>query len=376
MDFIMTIYVRIIRVEFSIFTENQKMLEAIVKKHTFIFKQPGGTSRGVLTSKNSWYLIVFDTEDRGCKGIGECSLIERLSIDDRPDFEKKLTDVANSINDFKNGFDSELDAFPAIRFGLETALLDLKTGGKRVLFDSDFTNGKKGININGLVWMGSYNFMRRQIIEKIEAGYRCIKLKIGAINFEDELSLLKLIRKDFNEKELEVRVDANGAFKTEEALEKLKRLSEFELHSIEQPIAQGKWKEMAKLCERTPLPIALDEELIGISSDAEMKNMLSTIQPQYIILKPGLIGGFKKSNSFIKLADENKIGWWVTSALEGNIGLNAIAQWTATLNNPMPQGLGTGQLFSNNVDSPLLIRKAKLYFDTTQKWNLSSIFDE
>jgi len=362
--------------EFSIFTQNQKMLKATVKKHTFIFKQPGGTSRGVLTNKDSWYLIVYNTEDPGCIGIGECSLIKRLSIDDRPDFEKKLSDVANNINDFNNGLIKGLDDFPAIRFGLETAMLDLITGGKRVIFNTDFTNGKKGIDINGLIWMGSYNFMRRQIIEKIEGGYRCIKLKIGAINFEDELKLLKLIRKDFNENELEIRVDANGAFNPEVALEKLKRLSEFHLHSIEQPIKQRMWNEMAKLCERTPLPIALDEELIGISSEAEMKNMIETIQPQYIILKPGLLGGFKKSNAFIKLADENKIGWWVTSALEGNIGLNAIAQWTATLKNPMPQGLGTGQLFSNNVDSPLFIRKAKLYFDKTREWNLSKIIDE
>lgn len=352
------------------------MLKAFFKKHTFIFKRPGGTSRGVLVTKDSWHLILYDDESPHVKGVGECSIIERLSLDDRPDFEKKLTEVVNKIDQIEYWLNDGLIEFPSIRFGLETAIKDLKNGGERLLFNSDFIEQGKGIPINGLVWMGEYSFMRDQIVEKIEAGYRCIKLKIGAINFQDELNLLKLIRKDFNDKEVELRVDANGAFSTEDALDKLKQLSEFNLHSIEQPIKQGQWESMSKLCETTPLPIALDEELIGITHNETINEMLGIIQPQYIILKPSLLGGFDQSEKYIQIADQKGIGWWVTSALEGNVGLNSIAQWTATLNNSMPQGLGTGQLFSNNIESPLYIETAKLYFDKKNNWDLKPVFND
>jgi len=352
------------------------MLNATFKKHTFIFKQPGGTSRGVLVTKDSWYLILSDTDRPGVFGIGECSIINNLSIDDRPDFEDKLNEVIQNIDRFNYWLDEGLVDFPAIRFGLEMALIDLDKSGQRVLFSSGFTETGAGILITGLVWMGAYNFMKDHIIAKIEAGYRCIKLKIGAINFDDELKLLKMIRKDFTANELELRVDANGAFTAEEALEKLKRLSAFDLHSIEQPIQQGHWDKMAELCELTPLPIALDEELIGISGRDSINKMLETIKPQYIILKPSLLGGFRQSEQFIKAAEQHETAWWVTSALEGNIGLNAIAQWTATLSNPMPQGLGTGQLFTNNIDSPLFIEHAQLFFDRKNIWNLKPLFND
>ena len=351
------------------------MLKASFKKHTFVFKQPGGTSRGVLSTKDSWYLVLYDDKNPQVKGIGECSIIERLSIDDRPDFEDKLVEVCSKINDFQQWLKSGLEDFPAIRFALETALIDLENKGQRILFLSDFIEGKQGIPINGLVWMGNYQFMKEQIIAKIEAGFRCLKLKIGAINFEDEIKLLQMIRKEFNASELELRVDANGAFQTNEAPEKLKRLSDFQLHSIEQPIRQGYWEEMARLCETSPIPIALDEELIGICEESVINEMLEIIKPRYIILKPSLLGGFKQSEKFIHAAEQKEIDWWVTSALEGNIGLNAISQWTAKLGNPMPQGLGTGQLFTNNIDSPLFIQNAQLFHDEKNLWNLNQVFD-
>jgi len=348
-------------------------LSSKYKKHNLQFIQPGSTSRGVLTSKDSWYLMIWDTDQPDYMGIGECSIIPGLSIDDRVDFENKLLEVVADINNFKYWLKEGLREFPAIRFGLETALLDLNMQSDRILFPSDFTLGQKGININGLVWMGSYNFMRKQIIEKIDQGFRCIKLKIGAIDFDDELKLLKMIRKDFNAEELELRVDANGAFTEGEALEKLKRLSEFSIHSIEQPIKQKQIEQMAELCQLSPLAIALDEELIGVTDKQNIRTILHTIRPDFIILKPGLLGGFKQSEVFINEAEKLGIKWWVTSALEGNIGLNAIAQWTYTLNNPMPQGLGTGKLFSNNIPSPLLIDNAQLFYKPNKYWNLNYI---
>jgi o-succinylbenzoate synthase len=340
------------------------MLHVSYKKHTLIFKRPGGTSRGVLSTKDSWFIKVWHGEGSDIVGIGECSIINGLSPDPVERLEEKLKELVSNINNY---FEVDLSEFPSISFGLETALLDLASGGKRILFPSSFTNGEKSIPINGLIWMGAFDFMRQQIIEKLEAGFDCIKLKIGAIDFKQELQLLKMIRKDFSENELELRVDANGAFKPEEALEKLKQLSDYRIHSIEQPIRQNQWQEMAALCEQSPIDIALDEELIGLD-DAMIPEMLDAVQPQYIILKPSLVGGFKRSEYFISEAEKRNIGWWVTSALESNIGLNAIAQWTATLNNTMPQGLGTGQLFTNNIDSPLEIINANLKYNPKASW--------
>ncbi len=354
------------------------MLKATYKKYTLNFKKPSGTSRGILTFKDSWFIFICDDANPDVKGIGECGLLKGLSIDDRLDYEDKIIEVCNNIQNFQEYLDKGLKEFPSIRFGLEMALMDLGLVGKqgnmgtRVLFPSEFTSGKDSIDINGLVWMGEFDSMKQQIIEKIESGYNCIKLKIGAIDFDQELELIKSIRKEFSANDIEIRVDANGAFSPEEALDKLTRLSAFDLHSIEQPIKQGQWEKMAKLCEKTPLPIALDEELIG-AFNLEEKKILIEIKPQYIILKPSLLGGFKASKEWIELAEKNNIKWWITSALESNIGLNAIAQWTYSLKNEMPQGLGTGQLYNNNFKSPLKITKGKLYFDPTNNWDLNNL---
>jgi o-succinylbenzoate synthase len=351
------------------------MLNAYFKKYSLKFKVPGGTSRGVLHNKDSWFIIVYDKNMPDKKGIGECSIIRRLSIDDRPDFEVKLKEVIEDINNHTYWLDEGLAEFPAIRFGLEMAMTDLRTEKPGLVFHSEFTSGAKGIPINGLIWMGDVKNMYEQVKEKVSVGFDCIKLKIGAINFEDELVLLKKIRKEFSGFDLELRVDANGAFKFSEALEKLKRLSDFQIHSIEQPIKQGQWEEMAYLCLTSPIPIALDEELIGIQDENMMGKILEVIRPQYIILKPSLLGGFKQSDKWIEKAVSGNIGWWVTSALESNVGLNAIAQWTATLQTDMYQGLGTGQLFENNIASPLSIKKGSLHYGHHHEWNLKNLTD-
>ena len=351
------------------------MLKAYFRKHILHFKQPGGTSRGILTTKDSWFIVIFDDDEPDTKGIGECSILRGLSIDDRPDFEAKLQHLCNDIENWQYWLKDGLIEFPAIRFGLETAIKDILEGGERLLFHSSFTIGDDYIPINGLVWMGDYETMRDRIIEKIDTGYKCVKLKIGAINFKDELKLLQLIRKDFSESDVELRLDANGAFSPTEAIEKLKRLSEFKIHSIEQPIKQNQWEEMADVCSGSPIPIALDEELIGIENREKLSELLDIIKPQFIILKPSLLGGFRQSSIFIQEAENHNIGWWITSALEANIGLNAIAQWTYTLNNILPQGLGTGQVFINNIKSPLAINKGYLYYDPMEKWDLKGIID-
>jgi len=352
------------------------MLKAYYNKQIFRFRKPSGTSRGVLLDKNSWFIVVYDDQIPAKKGIGECSIIRGLSIDDRPDFEQKLLEAVNSISNYSYWLNEGLNEFPSIKFGLETALKDLNAEISGILFPSEFTSGERSIPINGLIWMGDTENMYQKIKEKVDTGFNCIKIKIGAINFEDELKLLKRIRIDFSERDLELRVDANGAFKPDDALEKLEKLSEFNLHSIEQPIKKNQWKEMANLCQVSPVPIALDEELIGISEKNEIKEMLNTIQPQYIILKPSLIGGLQKSELFIKEAEKRGIGWWVTSALESNIGLNVIAQWVYTLNTKMHQGLGTGQLFVNNIPSPLNIKNARLNYGDNNEWNFESVIND
>jgi len=348
------------------------MLKASFKKYSLHFNFPAGTSRGVLHQKDSWFIFLTVSDDK--TGIGECGLLNGLSFDDKPGFEEKILEVCDEINTTQKYNLQKIVEFPAIRFGLEMAFWDLKSKKERILFPSSFVDGKNSIPINGLVWMGKFEFMQKQIREKIEKGFSCIKLKIGAIDFEQEINLLKTIREEFSEKDIEIRVDANGAFKPEEALEKLNLLSEFDLHSIEQPIKQGQRKVMAKLCQQTPLPIALDEELIGVFGLENKKRLLEETKPQYIILKPSLLGGFEASEEWIKLAEERRIGWWVTSALESNIGLSAIAQWTYTLNNKMPQGLGTGQLYTNNFASPLNMKNGKLNFDPKASWNTSNLF--
>ncbi len=352
------------------------MLTAYFKKYTLHFKTPGGTSRGVLTSKDSWFIFVFDNDNPNVKGVGECSIIRGLSIDDRPDFEDKLREVCDNIADWQIWLEEKLDDFPSIRFGLEMAVKDIVEGGIRIHFPSQFTEGNDAILINGLVWMGDYNIMRSRIIEKIKSGFSCIKLKVGAIEFEDEIKLLKQIRKEFTEEDIEIRLDANGAFTFENVFEMINRLSDYGIHSIEQPILPGQYNEMAEVCSRSKIPVALDEELIGFTNRHEVRKLFEKILPHYIILKPSLIGGWGQSSMFINEAENQNIRWWITSALESNIGLNAIAQWTYTLDNSMPQGLGTGGLFTNNIDSPLNIQGERLYYGVEDTWNLKNLIDE
>ena len=295
------------------------------------FKQPAGTSRGTYTTRKVWYLHLTSSDFPGRVGIGECAPLPGLSCDDLPDYEDILEDACREVE--RQGGKVDVDAlrkYPSILFGLETAVRHYNAGGW-AMWNSAFSRGEAGIPINGLIWMGDYNQMLTQIETKMKTGFRCIKLKIGAINFEDELALLRHIRARFSSKEIELRVDANGAFSPADAMDKLKRLSEFDLHSIEQPIRAGQWEEMARLASESPLPIALDEELIGCNTPEEKRKLLADIHPQYIIIKPSLHGGFTGGNEWIDEAEEQQIGWWITSALESNIGLNAIAQWLSLI---------------------------------------------
>ncbi len=332
------------------------------------FKQASGTSRGILKTKETWFIKI---EDEHATGFGECGMFRGLSCDDRPDFESKLKWVCHHIDLGLEQLLIELIDFPSIQFGLEMAFLDLLSDSSNVLFPSKFTSGKASIPINGLIWMGDEQFMKSQIRSKIDAGFNCLKIKIGAIDFDTELSLIKAIRKEYDVETIELRVDANGAFSPLEAMEKLKRLSDFNLHSIEQPIRQGQHDAMAKLCAHAPLPIALDEELIGIHDVTKRSLLLQTINPQYIILKPTLVGGFSGSQSWIDLAEKQSVDWWITSALESNIGLNAIAQWTYQLNVNRPQGLGTSALYTNNIEAPLKIYNGRLIYAPSVKWTIN-----
>jgi len=337
------------------------MLQASFKKLTLNFKQPSGTSRGILTQKDSWIISIWESENKNSIGTGEASIIKTLSSEWSDSFEKKVAEVCNNINYFvsKEGL-NELRYFPSIHLAVETAILDLKHGGKGLIFESDFTNNHAPIDINGLIWMGDKSFMESQIDAKLKDGFTCIKLKIGAIDFETELQILKDIRTKYSAQDIELRVDANGAFSPTEALQKLEQLSKYDLHSIEQPIKAGQEIEMERLCQSTPLPIALDEELIGKYHFQDKKDLLNQITPQYIILKPSLIGGFSGTDEWISIAESKNINWWITSALESNIGLNAIAQYTFTKQNPLPQGLGTGGLFTNNTESNLMVENGQL----------------
>ena len=344
------------------------MIKASYKKYILHFKNPSGTSRGILRTKETWFIVL---EENGKRGIGETGLFRGLSIDDIPNYEEKLSWACENI---KLGLTDLLDVFiefPSIQFGLEQAFLSLQSENKFQLFPSEFCKGKESITINGLVWMGDQQFMKSQIQEKLNSGFSCIKMKIGAIDFDAEVALLKTIRKEFSSNEIELRVDANGAFKPKNALEKLKILSELDLHSIEQPIKQGQLQEMALLCEKTPFPIALDEELIGIFSTQEKQEVLKMVKPQFIILKPSLVGGFGGTTEWIDIAKKNNVDWWITSALESNVGLNAIAQFTHTLKNKLPQGLGTGGLFTNNFESPLEVENGTLHYNNSKKWNFN-----
>lgn len=345
-------------------------MKASYQRYDLHFKRPSGTSRGVLTTKETWFLKLTANKK---VGYGECGILRGLSIDDRPDYAEKIRWLCRNINAAPEELLKELREFPSIQFGLEMALQSLKSEDPFVLFPSGFTSGTAPIPINGLIWMGEEAFMKAQLEEKLEQGFSCIKLKIGAIDFEKELALLQFIRSQYTAEEIELRVDANGGFQADQALKKLGRLSELNLHSIEQPIRQGQHDALQELCAQTPLPIALDEELIGVFDRAEKERLLQKIQPQYIILKPSLVGGFSGTQQWIDIAEKNHIGWWITSALESNIGLNAIAQWTALKHTKMPQGLGTGNLYTNNLESPLFIQGEMLKYNPKMSWNLKAL---
>ena len=339
-------------------------MKASYHKYILHFKKPSGTSRGVMNEKETWFIIL---EENGKKGIGECGLLRGLSCDDRPDYEDKLKWVCDNIHLGEENLWKNLLEFPSIQFGMEMAFKSLQSENPFLLFPSDFTNGQKNIPINGLIWMGEEAFMKQQIDKKLADGFQCIKLKIGAIDFEKELQLLRYIRQNYTPEQIEIRVDANGAFDSDSALIKLNQLAGFELQSIEQPIAKNQHDIMSELCKITPIPIALDEELIGVFSLQEKEALLQKIKPQFIILKPSFIGGFRGTKQWIELAEKYQIGWWITSALESNVGLNAIAQWTYLQDISIPQGLGTGGLYLNNFDCPLEVKNGHLWY-LSNKW--------
>ena len=343
-------------------------MKASYHKYILNFKKPSGTSRGVLTQKETWFLVL---EDNGKKGIGECGILRGLSCDDRPDYEEKLRWTCENIHLGKDQLWEELIEFPSIQFGVEMAFKSLESENPFLLFPSKFTSGEEAIVINGLVWMGDEVAMKQQISDKISDGFHCIKLKIGAIDFDKEMDLLRFIRANFDEKTIEIRVDANGAFSENDALVKLNQLAGFKLHSVEQPIQKNHTDTMSVLCKSTPIPICLDEELIGVFTKEEKTALLEKIKPQYIILKPSFVGGFRGTLEWIAIAGKLNIGWWITSALESNVGLNAIAQFTFLQNNLMPQGLGTGGLYTNNFDCPLEVLNGQLWYQKGKDWQFN-----
>lgn len=343
------------------------MLQCEYQPFELTFKQPAGTSRGVMRQKPGYLITVFDSRNPACKGVGEVSILPDLSPDDPGQMEKMLQWACLRVNHLAAHGCAELYRFPALRCGMEMALLDFRQGGRRVWFDSAFTRGEAGIAINGLIWMDRAEQMSRQIEEKLKQGFRCLKMKIGAISWNEELAILRGIRARYTPGQLELRVDANGAFSPCQAMEVQEVLAGLGVHSIEQPIARGQWPEMARLCNRPPVPVALDEELIGVYEGK--RELLETIRPQYLILKPSLLGGFEAAHEWIHLAQLLHIGWWVTSALESNIGLQAIAQWTSTLQNEMPQGLGTGSLYKKNFASALYLEGSRLRQHAAEKCN-------
>lgn len=371
------------------------MYKIEISERTLHFKQPAGTSRGVYTTRHSYYLTLTSDELPGVEGVGECATLPDLSCDAKPEYEMTLRQVCQMVEQMGRIPYDMIRAYPSITFGLETAFASFFDAAKKFLeivpaegasssemlkqkgvsvpagmenltelFDSPFGRGEEGITINGLVWMGTYEEMLARLEEKLQAGFHCVKLKIGAIDFFKELDLIKRIRDVYTKEQVELRVDANGGFLPENAMSQLEALAKYDIHSIEQPIKQHQWPKMAQLCRETPLPIALDEELIGVNVRSMKQALLDTIRPQYIILKPSLHGGIYGCNEWIELANQRGISSWITSALESNIGLNAIAHYAAKVygsNVKMPQGLGTGQLFTDNIPMPLEIRGDKLF---------------
>jgi len=349
------------------------MIRASTIAAEFAYARPATTSRGTYLKKKVSFILLHQSDDPYTIGIGECSLLPGLSIDDKKGFSEKLKEVVDSINAGDFPTESALMSMPSVAFALETARKDLRAGGTKILYPSSFTDGKDSVKINGLVWMGSKEDMMRQIRQNLEAGYTCLKMKIGATNLEEEMDLLKYLRRQYLADELEIRTDANGSFKPAAVPDLLKRLRELDIHSIEQPISPGHPEQMALICSNPAIPVALDEELIRRQTGAEKRKLVETIRPQYLVLKPGLLGGVARTREWVDLAGEKQIGWWITSSLETNVGLNAIAQWTYSLNNPVTHGLSTGALFASNIPSPLYRYGERLFYDPDRGWDLSAL---
>ena len=353
-------------------------LQALSVKKTFHFNFTARTSRGRMTDRSSWFIKVWDEQNPDVFGLGECAPLPGLSVDDKPDYESVLESVTKKIPSLNLSSGKLLEeacalvppGYPSITFGLETAILDLKNGGKQVLFDNSFIQSKP-IPINGLVWMGDLDQMLQQASIKIDEGYKCIKIKVGSLNFEKECDIVHYIRKKYFRDDIEIRLDANGAFKPEEALYKIYDLAKFKIHSIEQPVKPGT-PQMEEICRKSPIPVVLDEELIGVEKAEDKRTLLSRIKPQFIIIKPSLHGGISGSQEWISIAESLGIGWWMTSALESNIGLNAICQLTANYPVSLPQGLGTGMLYDDNIESPLEVRRGEIFLNPKSSWDLSS----
>ncbi|MDD2961738.1 MAG: o-succinylbenzoate synthase [Muribaculaceae bacterium] len=345
-------------------------MKAAYAPYRLNFITPGGTSRGVMNYKDTYFIKIWNEDYPELFGLGECPLFKGLSIEDDDTYEPKLNELCRNI---ENNIPTDLSAYSSIKFGLESAIYDYTNGCRRIYFHSDFTKGNCRIPINGLVWMGTKEQMLMRIDEKIKSGFKTLKLKIGAIDFSSELEMIDYIRCKFSPEQLEIRLDANGGFSIDNAMDRLTKLSLLDIHSIEQPIMAGQWNEMSYLCSNSPIPIALDEELIGITDLLVMNELLKTISPQYIILKPSLMGGLSGAEEWLKMAAQYNIGGWITSALESNVGLNTLAQWVAILQVKIPQGLGTGNLYSNNINSPLEQKEDYIFHNVNNKWALPDL---
>ena len=353
-------------------------LRVTVTKRVFKFNFKARTSRGLMKDKTSWFLQTEDDTSPGIKGFGECGPLPGLSVDSREDYEKCLVDIVEKMNasSFTSADTAALLAiippeFPSIVFGAETALFDLLNGGKRIIYKNSFSAGKP-IPINGLVWMGDMDFMMDQINKKISSGFKCLKLKVGGLDFDRECDILSYIRRRYFRDDITIRLDANGAFKTDDVLYKLGELEKFKIHSIEQPIRPG-LEEMEELCRKSPIPIAFDEELIGVNNRSGKAELLKRLKPRYIVLKPTLHGGLSGCAEWIATANSQAIGWWITSALESSIGLNAVCQFAANYDLTLPQGLGTGAIYENNIPSPLLVKEGNILRNETGVWDLQGI---
>jgi len=346
---------------------------AFYKKLRLVFKKPVMTSRGPLYHKETFFLCLADRTNPARLGLGECGPLPGLSLDDRADFEAKIAQVSDLLNAGYSHTEIDLAEFPALAFGLELAQLDWQGGGRQLLFDTEFSRGRQLIPTHGLIWMSDRAGMLQQVRAKVALGFTCIKLKVGALDFREECGLLADIRRTYPPGRIKLRLDANGAFTPGNALARLNEMTRFDIDAIEQPLKPGQWAEMAVLSRRSPIPIALDEELIGVTNPTEKELLLKTIKPAYIVLKPSLVGGFAAAKEWIDAAQQLGIGWWTNSMLESNVGLSAICQWVSALETTITHGLGTGQLYANNIHSPIRLAKAGLIYDRNRSWDLSGI---